>query len=575
MPINHVLLALLAITTRQAPDSLDAFIRAELSQRRVPGLSLAIIDQGKVVYAKGYGVTAPGGKTPVTPATLFLAGSISKSVAAAGALRLAEQGRIGLDANVNDYLTTWKVPDNQFTGTEKVTLRRILSHTAGLTVHGFGGYEVGSPIPSLVEILNGTPPANSPPVRVDTTPGSRWRYSGGGYTIMQLMMDDVTGTTFPGWMQEHVLAPAGMTSSTFEQKLPASMAALAAAGQYAPGKPVPGRWHAYPEMAAAGLWTTASDLAQFVITMQRAWAGTATPIISQQMTRLMLTNVMNDDGLGVFLQGAGDTLLFFHGGRDDGFDAYMGGFAQRGQGIVIMINANDNSGMMRRIYEFVARQYQWPGSEPAFAITPEKIPAARLASYSGYYEASNNNILTLAMRGGSLVSLADGLPDRTWVPTGQWQVTSRDRSRQFVFLHQASGEVTGFTRVINGKDVPAPLISPLLANAKPERDTDPAKTARADSAIRALAKGRAAVEASTVFTTGARSDFLAGAPGLETYDGMTYVRQEDVTGRGLERHGSPVALVRAYRLANPANGTFLLVYFTSDGLVTDYDFVSE
>ena len=298
---NILLSALLLAAPTQSPDSLDAFIRAQMAMRKIPGLSLAIIDKGKVVYAKGYGVTAPGGKVRVTTDTRFLAGSISKSVAAVGALKLVEAGTLSLDGNVNDKLTTWKVPDNGFTGTEKVTLKRILSHTTGLTVHGFGGYEVGTPVPTLTQILDGSPPANSPPVRVDTTPSAIWRYSGGGYTVMQLMMNDVTGVPFDQWMATNVIDPFGMTQSSFQQPPSAAMAPFVAAGQYAPGTPVPGRFHLYPEMAAAGLWTTATDLGRFIIAIQQSNAGTANPVISQAMTRQMLTNVKSDDGLGVFL----------------------------------------------------------------------------------------------------------------------------------------------------------------------------------------------------------------------------------------------------------------------------------
>ena len=238
---NILLSALLIAAPTQSPDSLDAFIRAQMAMRKIPGLSLAIVDKGKIVYAKGYGVTAPGGKVRVTTDTRFLAGSISKSVAAVGALKLVEAGTLSLDGNVNDKLTTWKVPDNGFTGTEKVTLKRILSHTTGLTVHGFGGYEVGTPVPTLTQILDGASPANSPPVRVDTTPGAFWRYSGGGYTVMQLMMDDVTGVPFDQWMATNVIGPFGMIQSSFQQPPSAAMAPFVAAGQYAPGTPVPGR----------------------------------------------------------------------------------------------------------------------------------------------------------------------------------------------------------------------------------------------------------------------------------------------------------------------------------------------
>ena len=574
---NILLSALLLATPAQSPDSLDAFIRAQMAMRKVPGLSLAIIDKGKVVYAKGYGVSAPGGKTPVTTETRFLAGSISKSVAAVGALKLVEAGTLSLDGNVNDKLTTWKVPDNGFTGTEKVTLRRILSHTAGLTVHGFGGYEVGTPVPTLTQILDGTPPANSPAVRVDTTPGAMWRYSGGGYTIMQLMMDDVTGQPFDQWMATNVIAPFGMTRSSFAQPPSAAFAPFTAAGQYAPGNPVPGRWHLYPEMAAAGLWTTATDLAQFVIAIQQSYAGTANPVISQAMTRQMLTNVQGDDGLGVFLDTSTGSLLFSHGGRDDGFDAYMGGYAETGQGVAIMINANDNSGMVRRIYEFVARQYNWPGSAPQFALDPVRVPAARVASYGGRYEAANNQMLTLVPQGGKLVSMTDGLPDRVFIPTGEWQVTSDDRSRRFTFQRDAAGNITGFaTTLLNGKDRTVPRIGPLLRDAKPARDPDPARTARADSALRALAVGGLALEQSPAIAAAAKADFGGRAQDvLQGYSSITFLLTEDVSGRGIERHGGQVTTVLCYRLNDSKAGAFALVYLTSDGQVTDYDVVND
>ena len=177
---------------------------------------------------------------------------------------------------MNARLTSWKVPDNRFTATEKVTLRRLLSHNAGVTVHGFPGYDRAGPIATLVQVLDGAPPANTPPIRVDTTPGAIWRYSGGGFTIMQQLLIDVTGTPFPRFLQQTVLGPIGMTSSSFEQPPAATRAALNASGYYADRTPVRGHWHVYPEMAAAGLWTTATDLARFAIEVQQALAAKGT-----------------------------------------------------------------------------------------------------------------------------------------------------------------------------------------------------------------------------------------------------------------------------------------------------------
>src|SRR5262249_4024211 len=282
----------------------------------------------------------------VTTATLFQAGSISKAVAALGALRMVERGQLVLDEDVNKRLRTWKVPDFAAAPDKKVTLERILSHTAGLTVHGFPGYAAGGPVPTLVEVLDGKPPANTAPIRIDVEPGTIWRYSGGGYTIMQQLLIDVSGRPFPELLRALVLAPAGMTQSSYQQPLPKDRAAATATGHLDDRSPVEGRWHVYPEMAAAGLWTTPSDLCRLAMELQRALAGKSTKIVSRAMARRMITEVKDHDGLGLFLDGEGRALQLSHNGRDEGFDALLVAFAETGQGAAIMIDANDNSRMM-------------------------------------------------------------------------------------------------------------------------------------------------------------------------------------------------------------------------------------
>jgi CubicO group peptidase (beta-lactamase class C family) len=372
-------------------DTLDDFINVQLAQHHVPGLSLAIIEGGKIVRAQGYGVVDKVSKAPVTPSTLFQAGSISKSVSALGALSLVEKGAFALDEDVNAKLTTWKVPENEFTKQKRVTLRAVLSHSAGLTVHGFGGYAVDAPLPTLVQILDGEKPANSPAIRVDILPGSQWRYSGGGYTVMQQMMIDATGAAFPQIMQKTVLDPLGMTSSSYEQPLPSDKAQTAATGYSDDGKAVPGRWHVYPEMAAAGLWTTPSDLCRFVIGVQKARSGAKNSVISQAMTKQMLTIQKNNDGLGVFLDGKGRDLRFSHNGRDEGFDAFMVGYAEKGRGAVIMMNANNDSPMASRILGEIAQEYKWRDYPipPVYKPIPDKEPKVTERLKAFYQQAAD------------------------------------------------------------------------------------------------------------------------------------------------------------------------------------------
>lgn len=186
---------------------------------QVPGVAIAFIHNGSIRWARGFGVTRLGG-SPVTAATLFEAGSISKPLTAFATLRLVSDGKMKLDADVNDELRSWKLPPGP-AGSGPVTLLDLLSHTASTTVHGFPGYAEGAKVPTISEVLDGVPPANTPPVRVDTAPGTQWRYSGGGYVVVQQALIDMTHRSFPELMRNTVLRPLGMTSSTFEQPLPA------------------------------------------------------------------------------------------------------------------------------------------------------------------------------------------------------------------------------------------------------------------------------------------------------------------------------------------------------------------
>src|SRR5262249_48439182 len=303
------------LTAIQVPGSANTHTLAErMRQLRVPAVRIAVINNGRIEWARAYGVIESGQPARAGTTTLFQAASISKPVAAMGALHLVELGRLALDEDVNKRLISWKVPENDKTKDQKVTLRRLLSHSAGLTVHGFPGYAKGDPVPIIVQVLDGEKPANTQPVRVDTLPGTIWRYSGGGITIAQLLMMDVTGEPFPRFMQKAVLGPIGMVNSTYEQPLPASRRAQAATAPASSGAALVGRYHTYPAMAAAGLWTTPSDLCKFAIEIQKSKAGKSNRVLSSEMISQMLLRQKANWGLGIALNGKGRDLEFSHGG---------------------------------------------------------------------------------------------------------------------------------------------------------------------------------------------------------------------------------------------------------------------
>ncbi|HEY4129776.1 MAG TPA: serine hydrolase domain-containing protein [Gemmatimonadaceae bacterium] len=312
----------------------------------VPGVSLAVIDGSRIVFARGYGVKEFGTKQPVDTTTIFLAGSISKPVFASGVMSLIEQHKLALDEDVNHKLTSWKLPPSRFTAQKPVTLRELLTHSAGLTIHGFPGYAIDAPLPTVPQVLDGAPPANTKAVRNDTTPGALWRYSGGGITIAQLLSTDVTHEPFPALMQRLVLGPAKMIHSTYENPLPKSRWRDAASGHEKIDTVVPGKFHVYPEMAAAGLWTTAPDLARWAIAVSDAYKGRAGMFISPVMAKQMISRQVLVDakdstswwGLGVGVIGSGPQVEFSHGGRDEGFVANFDMWPVRGQGLVVLTN---------------------------------------------------------------------------------------------------------------------------------------------------------------------------------------------------------------------------------------------
>jgi CubicO group peptidase (beta-lactamase class C family) len=372
----------------------------------VNGVSIAVIHHGVIEWAQGFGVTSVGG-SPVTAETLFQAGSISKPVAAMAALHQVQLGKLSLDADVNTVLTSWKLPDAPVAGGKPVTLRELLTHTGGTTVHGFPGYATDAEVPSLVQVLNGEKPANTAPIRIEAAPGSKWNYSGGGYTIMQQMLIDETKETFPKLLHDTVLVPIGMTHSTYQQPLPAEMRAAAATPYEANGKPIAGGAHTYPEMAAAGLWTTPTDLARYCIEVQHSLKGEWNHVLSQQMTKQMLTPGMGEYGLGLAIGGAATNPYFGHGGVNEGFESTMSAYEQDDEGAVVMTSAQGGMRLADEVMRSIAAAYHWPDFQPKIRAVVS-VDSKILASYVGTYELTPKFSLAVTVQDGHLVTQATG-----------------------------------------------------------------------------------------------------------------------------------------------------------------------
>ena len=429
--------------------------RLRLSDRmahyNVPGLSVAIIRDCRVAFTRGYGVRERGlrkrDRDTIKTNTIFQAASISKPVASIAALRLVEQGKLGLDADITAAMRGWSLPDSELTRKHPVTLRLLLSHGAGLTVHGFGGYPAGQRVPSIQQILDGKPPANSEAVRVDQVPGSKFKYSGGGYTVAQLLMTEATKQSFPQLMRDLVLAPAGMGSSTYEQPLPSKMAARAASGHRPDGTVLPGRWHTYPEMAAAGLWTTPADLARFAIDIMRSDRGDGNAIIRQKTAKEILRKQMGDWGLGVEVSGSDKAKAFKHGGANEGYRAYFIAFPKTCQGAAVMTNSDNGNALIRETLRSLADTEKWP--DPLKSEVRVTVPLAleARARIVGSYRLVEDPSATIEVaedpRGHLALSVA-GSPGIELTASSATQLFSADDGR----VVEVSSEDAGAARTL-------------------------------------------------------------------------------------------------------------------------------
>jgi CubicO group peptidase (beta-lactamase class C family) len=363
-------------------------------------VSIAVMHEGRIDWARGFGVTRIGGPA-VNAETLFQAASLSKPVTALAVLHLVESGKLDLDADVNQYLKTWKIPANTFSENAKVSLRRLLNHTAGITVHGFPGYASDAARPTVTQVLNGEKPANSPAIGVDTTPGTKWRYSGGGFVIMQLLLEDQTGQPFARLMHDLVLAPIGMTRSTYEQPLPSERMPEVALPYRANGSMVPGGPHVYPEMAPAGLWTTPSDYARYALEIQRALAGKSGAVLSAAMAKEMLAPGQNQWGLGVATGGAAGHPYFTHDGGNEGYKCLFVAY-DSGDGAVIMTNGDGGGQLDSEIMCTIAHEYGWPDFQPPEKTLSKLDDPKILARYVGSYELAPGAIRSVSLDGGQL-----------------------------------------------------------------------------------------------------------------------------------------------------------------------------
>ena len=447
-------------------------LRERMKFHRVPGLSIAVIHNYRVEWARAYGWADTTARTPATPATLFSAGSISKLVTAGAALLLVQQGRLSLDAPINTYLKSWQLADNDFTRRQPVTLRRLLSHTAGTSQSAYFGFVPGQgPLPSVVDILSGQPAAETRPVVVNRLPGTGFQYSGGGYLVAQLAMTDAAGQAFAPLTDALLFRPLRMRSTTFAQPLPAAWQPRAA-WAYSENSWFKGMPYVYPQQAPAGLYATPTDLARFLIEVQQAYRGRGR-VLSQASARALLTpqaevsggTYREQMGLGAFLLQRADrtdeaSRYFEHTGVNAGFLAYALGSVTGGHGVVIMMNNNNGADELgKELRRAVAQVYGWPDFLPA-PIRPVAARPQDLDACAGRYRRGPDEVVTFERQGDHLLETINAGSPILAYPVGRDTVAFTDFPFRGAFERDAAGQITGLRMLGLGDVAPMPRLRP-------------------------------------------------------------------------------------------------------------------
>jgi CubicO group peptidase (beta-lactamase class C family) len=451
------------------PNGLGALSLADLMETlHVPGVSVAVIHDFEIHWAKGYGIADVETGAPVDTETMFQAGSISKPVAAMGALKAVQDGVFGLDDDINDILASWELDTGAFTRERPVTPRSLMSHTSGLgDGFGFPGYDPAGPIPSVIQIFEGRPPSNTRKLFMERPPMTLMEYSGGGAVLMQQALADARGKPFAQILRDDVLVPIGMDDSTYENPLPPERDRNAARAHDGQGRSQGAKWHVYPEMAAAGLWTTASDLARFAIEVQKSAVGESNKVLSRETVLQMLTPVgVGDFAVGFQIQKLGQGWYFSHSGSDWGFQANLVAHKLHGYGYAIMTNSDQGFAVMQELGRRIERAYAWDsiaapaprGYDPPPDFEAIELPADVLEDYVGSYQVNDEVALTLELRNGVLVAVAEGQPPAELFAAEIDHFFLRVAPVEVLFERDDAGAVSGLFIVQNGRRQNAPKL---------------------------------------------------------------------------------------------------------------------
>jgi len=422
------------------PEKLSIYDRMQFY--RVPGVSLAVMDNFALEWAKGYGMRSIATVEAVDTKTIFQGGALSQVLAALVTLKLVDEKLISLDEDVNHYLKSWKIPSYSVNRGRPVTVRDLLTHSAGFYEIEFQGYQPNQPLPSLVDIILGRSPALNPRIYPVYQPGSQRVYSEAGMVILQLLLEDVSGQEFSQLAEEKILQPFQLKMTTLRSPLPASLADNVARGYDRQGQPLAEGWKIFPEKAAAGMWTNPSDLILLSLKLIQIARGEEPGLISPQLIREMFVPWHGLQAMAFLVEGEGDDLHFYLEGHNPGYSALMVVYPSRGQGVAVMANSDNSLYLNEEIVRAVASNYDWPHFQPQ-EKTPYRLPGEIYQEYVGRYEVNPNYYLDVQHQDYYLIVHPSGqIPTRFYAETKS-TFFAIDPFSQIQFLRDEAGKVTG------------------------------------------------------------------------------------------------------------------------------------
>ena len=378
-----------------------------LKEYKLSGVSVAVIDDFNVVYSATAGEKVFGSGDAINQSTAFSTASISKPVTALLAAMLEEQGKLSLDDSVAKYLTRWTLQKEQFPNPEEITFRRLLSHTAGTTQSGFADFYKGDAVPTAIDSLNGVNvPRYDSPISLAFKPGESWSYSGGGYVIVQIALEDLTGKTLPELAEEMLFKPLNMVNTTmYQPDSPLFLQNVASVHQddlsvIQSGYPI------CPQIAPSGMWSNALDMATLIIEMQRALNGDDTKVISQAVarntTQIETLDVVGGWGLGwMRLEAKGNLEWFSHGGSNTGTGGQIMGTMRDGRGIAIFGNGGNPARIpvIETVIATVVEKLDWKKSLP---VVKQQVPLKLLNDFEGKYLAGFGETIEISKQNNQL-----------------------------------------------------------------------------------------------------------------------------------------------------------------------------